>query len=103
MYNDNGEFQSVDYNPGQERESLREDARNGMKYQAARKVLSEITDLGKDSYTLGLVLYLRVLKLCKKLIEDKIRTRLKEGAVNGRTADDINSQQRPCTRTVIRH
>ena len=65
---------------------LMEAAELGRKYEAAHEVLAEIMDtqrtnilhslengdIGHDNEALGLVLYLRVLKMCENLIQSKI-------------------------------
>ncbi|MBQ7214472.1 MAG: hypothetical protein IJS39_00625 [Synergistaceae bacterium] len=65
---------------------LMEAAELGRKYEAASEVLSEIMetqranilrslesgDIGQDNDALGLVLYLRVLRICENLIRSKI-------------------------------
>ena len=68
------------------RRELMEAAELGRKYEAASEVLSEIMetqranilrslesgDIGQDNDALGLVLYLRVLRICENLIRSKI-------------------------------
>lgn len=70
----------------EERRELMEAAELGRKYETASEVLSEIIavqrenilrslengDIGHDNDALGLVLYLRVLKMCENLIQSKI-------------------------------
>ena len=70
----------------EERRELMETSELGRKYEAASEVLTEImetqranilrslesADIGQDNDALGLVLYLRVLKICENLIRSKI-------------------------------
>ena len=70
----------------QNRRELMEAAELGRKYETASEVLSDIMseqranilrslesgDIGQDNDALGLVLYLRVLKICENLIRSKI-------------------------------
>ena len=70
----------------QNRRELMEAAELGRKYETASEVLTEIMetqranilhslesgDIGQDNDALGLVLYLRVLKICENLIRSKI-------------------------------
>ncbi|MBQ7215553.1 MAG: hypothetical protein IJS39_06175 [Synergistaceae bacterium] len=70
----------------EERRELMETSELGRKYEAASEVLTEImetqranilrslesADIGQDNDALGLVLYLRVLKVCENLIRSKI-------------------------------
>ena len=70
----------------QNRRELMEAAELGRKYETANEVLTEIMetqranilrslesgDIGQDNDALGLVLYLRVLKICENLIRSKI-------------------------------
>ena len=81
-----GEIRTLEYNPEREREELIKRAEIGRKYQAAHEVLGEImeeqrkniinqletTDFENDSVAVGLVLYLRVLRICNNLIKQKI-------------------------------
>ena len=83
---EDGELRTLEYDPESEREQLMKKAEQGRKYQIASEVLDEImdtqreniirqletTDFENDSVALGLVLYLRVLKICKNLISSKI-------------------------------
>ena len=83
---ENGELRTLEYNPESEREQLMKKAEQGRKYQIASEVLAEImdtqreniirqletTDFENDSVAVGLVLYLRVLKICKNLITQRI-------------------------------
>ncbi len=80
------EFIETGYNPEREREELIKKAEIGRKYKAASEVLDEIMSLQKDniirqlegndfkndSVAVGLVLYLRVLRICNDLIRQKI-------------------------------
>ena len=70
----------------QNRRELMEAAELGRKYETANEVLTEIMetqranilrslesgDIGQDNDALGLVLYLRVLRICENLIRSKI-------------------------------
>ena len=81
-----GELRSLEYNPDRETQELRETVAAGMKYKAALPVFEEVfdeqrdniirqletSDFSKDSDAIGLVLYLRVLKMCRNIIETKI-------------------------------
>ena len=83
---EDGEIRTLDYDPEREREQLMEKAEQGRKYQIASEVLDEImdtqreniirqletTDFENDSVAVGLVLYLRVLRICKNLITQRI-------------------------------
>ena len=75
-----------DYSPEQEREDLRQQAARGREYKTAKTVLDEVinkqrnsiiqqletSDFSKDGDALGLVLYLRVLKMTTDLIQSEI-------------------------------
>ena len=89
---EDGELRSLEYNPEREREERIELAERGRKYRAAREVLDEVlteqrenvirqlecADLAKDSDAIGLVLYLRVLRI----FWDTIQTRIELGEVS---------------------
>ena len=86
MYEEYGELNTMEYAPERERGTRIEEAELGRKYQTASEVLSEImseqreniirqlesVDFEQDSDALGLVLYLRVLKICENLIQSRI-------------------------------
>ena len=103
MDEDFGELMSLEYNPEREREELMKQAESGRKYKAASEVLNEImsiqrdniirqlesTEFENDGDALGLVLYLRVLKICNNLISTKIdEGRLAEEELNKYGDDD---------------
>ena len=89
---EDGELRSLEYNPEREREELMAQAELGRKYRAASEVLDEVlteqrenvirqlegADLAKDSDAIGLVLYLRVLRI----FWDTIKTRIEIGEVS---------------------
>ena len=89
---EDGELRSLEYNPEREREELMAQAELGRKYKAASEVLNEVlteqrenvirqlegADLAKDGDAIGLVLYLRVLRI----FWDTIRTRIELGEVS---------------------
>ena len=95
---EDGEIRTLEYDPEREREQLMKKAEQGRKYQIASEVLDEImdtqreniirqletTDFENDSVAVGLVLYLRVLKICKNLIGSKID----EGKIAGEELND---------------
>ncbi len=76
----------TEFDEEQERRELIETAELGRKYETANEVLTEIInvqraniirslesgDIAQDDSALGLVLYLRVLKICENLIRSKI-------------------------------
>ena len=89
MYDDiegSGELMTAEYDPEQEREDLMRQAEKGRKYKTAREVLSKVmstqrnniinqletADFTSDGDAMGLVLYLRVLKLTESLIQTEI-------------------------------
>ena len=86
MYEDDGELNTLEYDPERERRARIEEAELGRKYHVANEVLSEImteqrenivqqlesTDFENDSTALSLVLYLRVLRICENLIKSRI-------------------------------
>lgn len=90
------------FNEEQERRELIEAAEKGRKYEAASEVLDEIIatqraniirslesgDIGQDNDALGLVLYLRVLKICENLIRSKIDAGKLAGEELARRAED---------------
>lgn len=90
------------FNEEQERRELIEATELGRKYEAASEVLDEIIvtqranilrslesgDIGQDNDALGLVLYLRVLKICENLIRSKIDAGKLAGEELARRADD---------------
>ncbi|MBQ7217174.1 MAG: hypothetical protein IJS39_14455 [Synergistaceae bacterium] len=90
------------FNEEQERRELIEAIELGRKYEAASEVLDEIIvtqranilrslesgDIGQDNDALGLVLYLRVLKICENLIRSKIDAGKLAGEELARRADD---------------
>ncbi len=90
------------FNEEQERHELIEAAELGRKYEAASEVLDEIIavqranilrslesgDIGHDNDALGLVLYLRVLKICENLIRSKIDAGKLASEELGRRADE---------------
>ncbi len=90
------------FNEEQERRELIEATELGRKYEAASEVLDEIIatqraniirslesgDIGQDNDALGLVLYLRVLKICENLIRSKIDAGKLAGEELARRADE---------------
>ena len=76
----------MDFDEDQNRRELMEAAELGRKYEVASEVLTDIMseqranilrslesgDIGQGNDALGLVLYLRVLKICENLIRSKI-------------------------------
>lgn len=87
-----GELRSLEYNPEREREERIAQAELGRKYRVASEVLDEVlteqrenvirklegADMAKDSDAIGLVLYLRVLRI----FWDTIKTRIELGEVS---------------------
>ena len=85
---DIGALGTIDYNPSPEREheELMQAAEEGRKNAIALEVLGEVMntqrenilsqleggDIDKDTDIVGLVMYLRVLKICENLIRTKI-------------------------------
>ena len=85
---DIGALGTIDYNPSpeREREELMQTAEAGRKNAIALEVLGEVMntqrenilsqleggDIDKDTDIVGLVMYLRVLKICENLIRTKI-------------------------------
>ena len=85
----NEELTALEHDPEREREELMQVAEHGRKYRVANEVLSEVleeqkanvvrqlesADFERDNDAIGLVLYLRVLRV----FSDTIRTRIDEG------------------------
>ncbi len=85
---DIGALGTFDYNPNpeREREELMQAAEAGRKNAVALEVLGEVMsiqrenilrqleggDIDKDTDVIGLVMYLRVLKICENLMRTKI-------------------------------
>lgn len=86
MYEEYGELNTMEYDPERERNARIEEAELGRKYQTASEVLSEIMSEQRETIirqleskefeqqddALGLVLYLRVLRICENLIQARI-------------------------------
>ena len=86
MYEEYEELNTMEYDPERERRARIEEAELGRKYQTASDVLSEIMreqreniirqlesrDFDQQDDALGLVLYLRVLRICENLIQSRI-------------------------------